>query len=170
MRITPLAGFLVLFCSTSLEGQDAGPTYGNLRIGIPADGKTVEDRPAPVRPSLGPLLLGGAAGAGLAIAASHFAYQMNGGGRICGDDPCGMYAGLMTLIVLEPILIPVGVHLADQRRGSLGGALLASLAGGAAALYVGNWTNLGHGTLILIPLVQILASAVIERASQRGER
>lgn len=51
-------------------------------------------------------------------------------------------------------------------RPSLGPLLL----GGGAALYVGNWTNLGHGTLILVSLVQIVAAAVIERASQREER
>ena len=170
MRITTLAGFLALFGSNPLLGQDAGPTYGNLAIGLTSDGKTVEDRLVMIRPSIGPLLLGGAAGAGLAIAASLFVYQMNGGGRICGDDPCGMYAGLMTLVVLEPILIPVGVHLGNHRRGSLGGTLFASLVSGAAALYVGNWTDLGPGTLVLVPGVQIVASALIERASQREER
>jgi len=39
-----------------------------------------------------------------------------------------------------------------------------------AALYVGNWSDLGAGALILVPGVQIVASALIERASQREER
>ena len=47
---------------------------------------------------------------------------------------------------------------------------LVGQVGGVAALYVGNWTDLGAGALILVPEVQIVASALIERASQREER
>ena len=168
MRITILVG-MVLLAPTGLMGQ-VGPTYANLQAGYSNDWLSLARRPAdPPRSSPGGLLLGGAVGVGLAIAASQVAYHWSGGGRICGDDPCGMVAGLMTLILLEPILIPVGVHLADRQRGSFGGALFASLLSGAAALYVGNWTNLGHGTLVLVPVVQIVASALIERASEGGD-
>jgi hypothetical protein len=108
------------------------------------------------------------AGAGLAIAATHLVYEANGGGRICGDDPCGMYAGIMSLVLLEPTLIPVGVHLANHRRGSFAGTFLASLVTGAAGLYVGSRANLGQEMLLVIPAVQVTVSALIERASENN--
>lgn len=98
---------------------------------------------------MGRLRIGGVVGAGVSIAATHLICQANGGARICGDDPCGMYAGIMSLVLLEPILIPVGVH-------------------GAAAPYVGSRGNLEDGMLTVIPAVPITIPALIERASANG--
>jgi hypothetical protein len=83
------------------------------------------------------VILGGSAGATLAILAGRLTYELDGGGEICGDSPCGMIAGITTTLLLEPFLLPAGVHLANRRWGSFGGAFFASLAAGAATLWMG---------------------------------
>jgi hypothetical protein len=168
MQGTLLTSTLILALgAVSLNAQAAAPAYAKLTLGIQEDTRAITEYwPQTGQVPLGQLLLGGAVGVGLTVAATHLAYQMSGGGRICGDDPCGMYSGLMTLILLEPILIPAGVHIANHGRGSFGGTFFASLVAGGAALYVGNWANLGHGMLIVTPAFQIVVSALIERASE----
>jgi hypothetical protein len=167
-----VAGFIVVLWAAAvpLQSQVAGPGREKPALGIRHETAPAPDyRFKPDQPGIGRLLVGGVTGAGVAIAATHLIYQANGGGRICGDDPCGMYAGIMSLVLLQPILIPVGVHLANHRRGSFAGTFFASLVTGAAGLYVGSRANLGDGMLIVIPAVQITISALIERASENGQ-
>lgn len=150
-----------------LQSQVTGPVGDNLALGIRRE--TVPAgayRSKPDQAGMGRLLIGGALGGGLAMAATHLIYQAHGGGRICGDDPCGLYWGVMSLVLLEPVLIPVGVHLANHRRGSFPATFFASLVSGAAGLYVANNANLDEGMLIVVPAVQIIISALIERASE----
>jgi hypothetical protein len=116
---------------------------------------------------MGRLFLGGVAGMGAAILGTHLAYQAGGGGRICGDDPCGFAAGLTAFIVLEPILVPAGVHLANHRRGSFPGTVFGSLLTGTAALYVGSKLDLGEGFVYLGAALQVLGAAVLERAGEK---
>jgi len=113
------------------------------------------------------LFLGGVAGLGAAILGTRLAYEAAGGGRICGDDSCGMYAGITALLVLEPLLVPAGVHLANHRRGSFAGTFFGSLLSGTAALYVGNKLNLGVEFVYVGVALQIAASAIMERAGEK---
>ena len=113
------------------------------------------------------LFVGGVAGLGAAILGTHIAYQAGGGGRICGDDSCGLAAGITALLLLEPILVPAGVHLANHRRGSFAGTFFGSLLSGAAALYLGNKLNLGVEFVYVGAALQIATSAVMERAGER---
>jgi hypothetical protein len=113
------------------------------------------------------LFLGGVAGLGAAILGTHLAYQAGGGGRICGDDSCGLAAGITALLLLEPILVPAGVHLANHRRGSFAGTFFGSLLSGTVALYVGNKLDLGVEFVYVGAALQIATSAIIERAGER---
>ena len=113
------------------------------------------------------LFLGGVAGLGAAILGTHLAYQAGGGGRLCGDDSCGLAAGVTALLLLEPILVPAGVHLANHRRGSFAGTFFGSLLSGAAVLYLGNKFDLGVEFVYVGAAIQIAASAIMERAGER---
>jgi hypothetical protein len=97
------------------------------------------------------------------------------GDRACNDlrgdtDACetelftglGIGAGLG-----EATLLPLGVHLADRRRGSYPRMLLASLAIAGAGVGLVAATD-GHGArpiLISSALLQLVASIAIERRS-----
>jgi hypothetical protein len=152
----------------------------NVLIGVLAVATTLNVAPAQV--SGGPrqepggtadpvpmerLFLGGAAGLGAAILGTHLAYQAGGGGRNCGDDSCGLAAGITALLLLEPILVPAGVHLANHRRGSFAGTFFGSLLSGATALYIGNKLDLGVEFVYVGAALQIATSALFERAGEK---
>lgn len=68
----------------------------------------------------------------------------------------------------ESLAIPLGVHLANRRQGSVGAALAASFAIGA--LGVGAATVTGDWTLMLaVPIAQIASSIAIERRTARPD-
>lgn len=104
------------------------------------------------------VFLGGYAGARI---------EENGG---CAyDDFCGLAGAVVGATVGETILLPAGVHLANDQRGSY------ALDVGAAALAgLGGWiltfaTN--DGTFLLaIPAGQLIAAVLVERRSGRGSR
>ena len=94
------------------------------------------------------------------------------GGALIGDRfqrfPCedcieGAFYGALAG---ESLAIPLGVHLADHRRGNLAPALVASLGIGAlglgAAVVTDQW-----GILLAIPVLQVAASIGIERHTAR---
>ena len=169
MRSILLGTCLLSFAALSpLAGQAVGPTNASLTLGMKAlegnRGETLQGSPGQV--SMGRLILGGAVGFGVAVLATRLVYQANGGGRICGDDPCGMYPAILTLMIAEPILIPVGVHAANHGRGSLGGTFFSSLLTAGAMLLVGNWIDMGDAGFYITPPVQILAAALVQRASE----
>lgn len=170
MRATAAGLIIVLWgAAAPLESQVAGPVRDKLALGIRQETvPTRQYRSKPDQAGMGRLLIGGALGGGVAMTATHLIYQANGGGRICGDDPCGLYWGVMSLVLLEPVLIPVGVHLANHRRGSFAATFFASLVSGAAGLYVANSANLDEEMLIVVPAVQIIISVLIERASENA--
>lgn len=116
------------------------------------------------------LFLGGVAGLGAAIIGTRLAYEAAGGGRLCGDDSCGMYAGITAILVLEPLLVPAGVHLANHRRGSFPGTFFASLLAGTAALYVGNKLDLGVEFVYVGAAIQIAAAAIMERVGENERK
>jgi hypothetical protein len=106
-------------------------------------------------------LLGGAVGVvagGLAGAA------LGGGDRLCGDDPCGFEEAVWGAAVGMSVMLPLGVHLANHRRGSYGTELVASLVVGAVGLGLSSQSNNG-APLVLVPVGQLVASILIERSS-----
>ncbi len=61
-------------------------------------------------------------------------------------------------------LLPLGVHLANGRRGDYGKSLLASLAIGAAGFGISYATD-EWGLMFAVPVAQIISSIVIERGT-----
>ena len=118
------------------------------------------------RPPLPRAMIGGLLGVGASLGAGAAAYLLAGGGRVCGDDPCGLPAGLVVGALSEVILLPLGVHLGDNRAGNLGLTLLASTGAGVISAAVGGFDPDG-GFVIIVPVSQFLAALVAERASHR---
>lgn len=119
--------------------------------------------------SFGRLAGGGILGGLAAIGVGQIAYELGGGGRICGDDPCGLWAGVVSTIILEPVLIPVGVHLANHSQGNVGLAFLASAGAGIGGLLLDHEARIGAPLIVLTPLAQIVVAALVERATTHPE-
>jgi hypothetical protein len=58
--------------------------------------------------------------------------------------------------------LPLGVHVANGRRGSYGTSLLASLAIGGAGVGLAAATD-EYGVLLAVPVVQLVSAVLIER-------
>ena len=114
-----------------------------------------------------PLMLGGILGGAAGLLGGGLAgYHLGGGGRLCGDDSCGLYAGVLGAVAGEMALLPLGVHLANHSHGNYGYSLLASVAIGV----VGTSAAAKHESglvLLAVPIVQIVSSILIERATSR---
>jgi|GEM_PF-4981727 len=145
-----LAGLLALAPAPS-RAQHAPPP-GALRTVAPA-------APAANNAATGWLVLGGAAGAGAGIVGGALA----GMAYSCMDE-CGYRAPLWGAIVGEIVLLPLGVHVANGRKGSYGLELLASAGLGAGGVLLGQqWTDAAPYLAYLVPLAQIAAVAYVEQ-------
>ncbi len=109
--------------------------------------------------------LGAALGGVLGTAAGGLVgFYVSGGNRICGDDTCGFYGGILGALIGEPIGAGVGAHVVNLRRGNpfldvLGAAATGYLFGFIAAeSEAPTW-------LAVAGLVQIGATVGIERAT-----
>ena len=66
----------------------------------------------------------------------------------------------------ESLMLPVGVHLANDRRGDLLSSMPASLAIGVTGAAIGrkmDRSGIAWPVLILTPIMQLVASIAIER-------
>ncbi len=108
-------------------------------------------------------VLGGAVGL---VAGGLVGAAIGGGNAICGDDACGLEEAAYGAIIGEATLLPLGVHLANRRRGNYALSLLASAAIGAAGVLAVDAANDGW-PLIPVPIAQLITSIVIERATAR---
>lgn len=103
---------------------------------------------------IGGLLAGGFIGARIELA----------GG--CDGEWCGFSGALLGAAIGSSVMIPLGVHLANDGRGDLGHAVAASgvaLAGGVALALLTQ----DEKPVLLIPLAQIIGSVAIERRTGR---
>ena len=104
------------------------------------------------------VVLGGYAGARI---------EENGG--CAGDDFCGLAGAVVGATVGETILLPAGVHLANDQRGSyaldVGAAALAGLGGWILTVATNDGTF-----LLAIPAGQLIAAVLVEWRSARGPR
>jgi hypothetical protein len=150
----PVVLFALLATASSIEAA-------------PLAAQRLESSPFPTfdtgRGNVGGMILGGVA----LGAAGLF------GGALVGDRfqrfPCedcieGAFYGALAG---ESLAIPLGVHLADRRRGNLAPALAASLGIGALGLGAAALTD-EWGILLAIPVVQVAASIGIERHTARA--
>ena len=90
------------------------------------------------------------------------------GGRLTEHDceDCGIVGVVYGGIAGWSAGIPLGVHLANGRRGSYGLSLLSSLAIGGLGLAVASETNSGL-PMLSVPVLQIVTSILIERKTER---
>jgi hypothetical protein len=141
----------------------------------PATRAVAQSVPAPPVQYSTPRLVLGGAGAG---AAGMVAFGLAGamiGGNTCRDvgnpDSCrGFEGALWGAAVGHTVGIPVGVHLANGRAGTLGTSVLASAAIAGAGVAVG----LGSGSdrvlaaaAVTVPIAQLVTSVMLERATAR---
>jgi hypothetical protein len=116
--------------------------------------------------STGRLVAGGVLGAAAGLGIALLAYS-----AFDRQDPClasdcdsNLGTGLVAATAGLTVMTPLGVHLADSRRGSFLKGLLYSAGvaalgwGGAALADDGRW-------LLLIPPAQIVAAVLAERSS-----
>ena len=120
------------------------------------------------------LVLGGAAGGAVGlVGGAYVGYFLAAGPNGCGDpgnpdDWCGFGGALLGAVVGEVSMIPLGVHLANGRRGSYGPALLASTGVFAGGILLAAAVRDESGILFWsIPAGQIAASMYVERATAR---
>lgn len=136
------------------------PVVAGHRGGAPALSPPVEAGRATARLVVGGVL-GGAVGLG---AGALIGGIVGGGNKICGDDPCGLDEAIFGAIGGEVALLPLGVHLANGRRGKY----LPSLAVSAAIAGIGIMLsgNGDHGeVMIAVPIAQLVSSILIERGT-----
>lgn len=116
------------------------------------------------RPVLGGLA-GGALGAGVGFLAG-----LAANGSCEGDEVCVLpaFAGA---ILGETLGLPLGVHVAEGRRGSYPLGALASVGVTAAGLglmsLVGDSGPPAQGIAVMVPVAQLLASIAVERRTAR---
>lgn len=158
------AVLLAMLLPASLQGQ--GPRHA---VRTPASGD-LPLQPALVdsRPERHDLTLafGGAMGGLTGLIAGGFLgarIELAGG---CSGEWCGFSGGLLGAAIGSSVMIPVGVHVANDGRGDLSQSVGASglaLAGGVALALLTQ----DEKPLLLIPLAQIIGSVAMERRSSR---
>lgn len=151
---------LLLASAVPLQAQrirDAGATFPAEALDAPA---TPGFRPAPSAVSLG---LGGLVGGAVGTFAGAYL------GAKATEDECEdcfleglVYGG----IAGESALLPLGVHLANGRRGNYGLSLLASAAIAGAGVGLAAATH-EEGILLAVPVAQLISAIAIERATGR---
>ncbi len=167
-RLTALL-LLSLLPAAGLSAQSAQVTTFVRWSPPPVGGPVATLRPA--APSGGTSVLGMTAG-GLLGGAVGFAggaligATLGGGNAICGDDACGLEEAAYGAIAGQSILLPLGVHIANGRRGNYGFSLITSVVIGAAGIVAVDATNDGS-PFIVVPVLQLVSSILIERATSK---
>ena len=114
-----------------------------------------------VSPAL--LVVGGLAGGAVGVFGGGLI-----GAKVTENDceDCAVEGAAYGAVVGGSALLPLGVHIANQRRGNLGLSLLSSLAIGGLGLAIALETN-EAAVLIPVPVLQIVSSILIERATEK---
>jgi hypothetical protein len=81
-------------------------------------------------------------------------------------EDCGLEGLIYGGVAAGSTLLPLGVHLANGRRGNYRAALLASLGIGAAGLGVAIASQEG-AVMLAVPVLQLVSSIAIERKTAR---
>lgn len=127
----------------------AGPAPADLRLrSLPRS-----------RDNTAALVLGGVAGAAAGMLVGGVAGVKSYEGH-CED--CFLPGLFYGAVAGGSAALPLGVHLANGRRGSYGTSLLASLAIGGAGIGLAAATN-EYGVMLAVPVVQLVSAVLIER-------
>jgi hypothetical protein len=160
MRVTTLLLLLLLALPVGLRAQRLAPNRFPSVDDAPGEPvSNASNRVAGTHPGL--LVLSGVLGGAAGLVGGAFA-----GARITRDDcdDCGLVGGVYGGIAGWSTGIPLGVHLANGRRGKLLPSLLASLAIGGAGLGAALAANKAE-LLIPVPVAQLITSILIERST-----
>jgi hypothetical protein len=155
----------------ALAGPLAGALNAQRITGTPFP--SIEQPPLATEPSLPAvprqrvapalLVLGGLAGGAVGV----FGGALIGGKLTENDcEDCVIEGIVYGAVVGGSALLPLGVHVANGRRGSFGLSLLSSLAIGGLGLAVALEAN-EAAVLIPVPVLQIVSSILIERATEK---
>lgn len=109
------------------------------------------------------MILGGLVGGTIGFFAGGFLGASLGNDRNC-EDFCGLEEAVWGAGAGVSTLLPLGVHLANHRRGNFGISLGVSLAIGAVGMGIAFTANNGV-PLLFIPLAQLITSVAIEHQS-----
>jgi len=129
---------------------------------LPAPGQLGRGMPSQ-RPSTVALVAGGLLGGAVGVFTGAAV-----GGKATEDDceDCALVGVVYGGVAGGSALLPLGVHIANGRRGSYARSLLASLAIGGAGLGAALATGEG-GIMFVVPVLQLVSSILIERGTSR---
>jgi hypothetical protein len=159
-----LATALLLLVPARGTAQRLPPAYlrDTTTSPDPRDGgrrDTAARAPAPV----GGMIVGGLAGGTIGFFAGGYAgFALDGGNRVCGDDPCGVEGALWGVVLGESVVLPLGVHIANGRRGNYGTELLTSVGIAVGGVMLAAASDSGI-PLLLVPIAQIASGIAIEK-------
>jgi hypothetical protein len=165
LRLMPLS-LMLLTAAVPLSAQARAPQWRSWQAPSLERIPSGRNSGAWVRSAGTPgLVLAGLGGGVVGFFAGGFVgYELGGGDLLCGDDDCGLEEAAYGAIAGESILLPLGVHLANHRRGNYGLSLLASAALGGIGILAVNASNDGT-PIIVVPIAQLVTSILIERAT-----
>ena len=166
--LTLALGLVPVAFPAALEGQRLPERFGSFSAS-PAGYRPLDAATSPdsvVQRSTVALVAGGAlggiiGGAALGTVAGVLACSRN------SDDYCGLLA-IPGGVVGEVIGMPLGVHFANDRRGSLALSTVGSslvMGAGIAAAIAADGTH-GWVIVLAIPMVQLAGVIAIERATE----
>jgi hypothetical protein len=134
----------------------------------------VADQPAPPAPNRSVIVggrtthpallaLGGIVGGAAGVVGGAIAGARAGQNRC---EECAIFGGIAGAVAGGSVGLPLGVHVANGRRGSYLPALGASLAIGGAGLGMAMLAN-DAAVMIPVPVLQMVAAILIERSTSR---
>lgn len=85
------------------------------------------------------------------------------------DDWCGIGGGLLGATIGSTVMIPAGVHLANDQRGNLGEGLVASAAALGGGIAIAALVD-DSRPLLLIPIAQIIGAVATEKRTSPSAR
>ena len=83
----------------------------------------------------------------------------------CGFGSIGRF--LLGASIGEALVLPLGVHYGNKRRGKLGFVFLTSLAMAGGGLMIMDRLNADESWFLLVPVLQIGATVAVERITAR---
>ena len=155
---------LLLLLATEVGAQ--GPRR-NAHFDLPAaHAQPLIQQPAPV----GNMIFGGLVGGAIGFFAFGFAGALIADSQAAdGGDGFEALGGFVVGSVIgESVLLPLGVHVANERRGDFALELLASAAiAGVGVCLTSAMEDMAIVFLPAIPVAQLAASIAIERRAMR---
>ena len=166
MRNSTLVLALLLAAPVALLAQHRAPGFVAWQAPVVSpSGRAADMAPSGGNRSTPRLVLGGVLGGGVGLGLGALVGGALGGGdTLCGDDPCGLAEAIFGAIGGEVTLLPLGVHLANGRRGNYLLSLLASAGVAAGGLALAGGGDRGE-VLVAVPVLQLVSSILIERGT-----